>query len=168
MAENRKPARGGAGDVGGDFDPNAKPARGETAYADMNAHDQAVEDAKALSIFDLARRADIRHEGEQAAAREQDSRRSTVHVGPGDAADEEGVARKAGHVTTEYVPTPFSLTEHPDGTPKRMVICRPNGSGEREVTVAEWDRIQANPNLAPGAWVIKFTEVIAPHHSDDF
>jgi hypothetical protein len=152
MAENRKPARGGAGDVGGDFDPNAKPARGETAYADMNAHDQAVEDAKALSIFDLARRADIRHEGEQA----------------GDAADEEGVARKAGHVTTEYVPTPFSLTEHPDGTPKRMVICRPNGSGEREVTVAEWDRIQANPNLAPGAWVIKFTEVIAPHHSDDF
>jgi hypothetical protein len=69
---------------------------------------------------------------------------------------------------TEFIDTPFSLTHHPDGSAKRMVICRPNGTGEREVTVEEWDRMNANPNLAPGSWTIKFTEVVAPNHSENF
>jgi hypothetical protein len=159
----KKGARENAGE---DFDPNVAPARGETAYVDMNAHDQAVEDAKALSIFDLARRADIRHQGEQAAQRAKDQRNRAMG-GVRQDVDEEGVPRKAGKVLTEFIETPFSLTHHPDGTEKHMVICRADGSGEREVTVAQWDRIQANPNLSPGAWVIKFTEVIAPHHSDE-
>jgi hypothetical protein len=154
----------GARDAGEELDATAKPGRGETAYADMNAHDQAIEDAKSLSPFDLARRADIRHAGEVLAQQNQ-ARQQRAMTSVRQDVDEEGQPRKAGNVATEFVATPFSLTHFPDGTPKRMVICRPDGSGEREVTVEQWDRIQANPNLAPGAWTIKFTEVISPSHS---
>jgi hypothetical protein len=126
-----------------------------TAKKNGNSDEGAVEEgateqaasaeAPQLSIFDQARNANLRNAAEAAA----------------------GGERKAGREKTEHEATPYSLAFHPDGTEKRMVICRPDGSSEREVTVSEWDRMQANPNLPVGAWMVKFTEVIAPHHSDE-
>jgi hypothetical protein len=117
--------------------------------SDEGAEDQVAKEATQsephLSIFDQARNANLRNAAEAAA----------------------GGERKAGREKTEHEATPYSISHHPDGTEKRMVICRPDGGSEREVTVTEWDRMQANPSLPVGTWIVKFTEVIGPHHSDD-
>jgi hypothetical protein len=133
---------------------------GKDAGADENpAPEEVAAEGRPLSIFEQARNADLRHEAERARMQEiaEEDKQRLV-----------GGERKAGNETTEHVATPFSMRTHPDGTPKRMVICRPNGTSEREVTVEEWDRIQANPNLPVGSWIIKYTELVAPHHSDQF
>jgi hypothetical protein len=123
-----------------------KNGNGAEGADEAATEESAPAEAPRLSIFDQARNANLRNEAEAAA----------------------GGQRKAGRETTEHEATPYSVAYHPDGTEKRMVICRPGGSGEREVTVSEWDRMQANPNLPVGSWQVKFTEVIAPHHSDEF
>lgn len=64
----------------------------------------------------------------------------------------------------EREPTPYSLTHHPDGKPRKLIIGRPGGSGQREITVEQWD---ATYSKAPiGTWEVYETEVVAPHHSD--
>lgn len=86
------------------------------------------------------------------------------------AADEEAkkeAARVAAIEQGEYAEAPFSIQNHPDGTPRKMVVCRMNGLGEREITVKEWETNPAYFRAAVGSWQIKYTEAVAPHHSDD-
>lgn len=108
-----------------------------------NEKEEKVQAAPAAdaSPFDRARSANLRDAADQAAN---------------------------GGERAERKAAPYQYAYHPDGTDKRMVICRPDGSGEREITVNEWDKLQSNPNLPVGSWMVKFTEAIASHHSDDY
>lgn len=63
-----------------------------------------------------------------------------------------------------YEPEPFNLTRHPNGEHKKLLIVRPNGGGGREINAEDWPKF----GKTPGEWVIKETQVIAPHHSDEY
>lgn len=58
---------------------------------------------------------------------------------------------------------PHNLRFHPDGkTHRMMTVARQNGSGEREITVEEWETNPVFFRSEPGAWRILKTEAIGP------